>query len=525
MITVSGIKLPLGSGEYEAVTRAKKLLGHPQGGSWHMRRMSYDLRRGSAMQVCSVVAEFDDAEYEQKLAARCNDARYSEKLRFCPQAGSEALPHRPVVVGSGPAGLFAAYLLSQYGYRPILLERGADVDSRVKAVEQFFAGGELDRSTNIQFGEGGAGTFSDGKLVTRIGDELCDYVLQTFVRFGAPQDILYKAKPHIGTDMLRGVVKRMREAIVENGGEVRFLCCMDDIAVQGGSVCGVQCTDEQLPAEVVVLACGHSARDTFVMLADKGLTLTAKPFSVGLRIEHLQSDVDRSLYGKLAGDPRLPKGEYSLSAQVNGRGVYTFCMCPGGQVGAAASEAGGTVTNGMSHYARAGENANSAVCVSVDGKDFGRNPFRALEFQRGLERAAFAAAGGSFAAPANDVASFMEGRRTLRIGKVKPTYPRELRGFDMEKVLGSELCASLRGGLSAFSHKMSCFGDGEAILTGVETRTSSPLRIARGEDRQAIGLRGLYPCGEGAGYAGGITSAAVDGLRTASAIIERYKPY
>ncbi|MBQ9959518.1 MAG: NAD(P)/FAD-dependent oxidoreductase [Oscillospiraceae bacterium] len=525
MITISGIKLPLGSGEYEAAARARKLLGNPEGGSYHMRRMSYDLRRGSAVQVCSVVAQFDDPALEQQLAARCPNARYSEKLRFCPETGSEHLPHRPIVVGSGPAGLFAAYLLSQYGYRPILLERGADVDSRVQAVESFFAGGELDRATNIQFGEGGAGTFSDGKLTTRIGDELCEFVLNTFVKFGAPEDILYKAKPHIGTDMLRGVVKRMREAIEENGGEVRFLSRVDDIHAENGRLAAVLCADEALPCEVAVLACGHSARDTFLMLADKGLTLTAKPFSVGLRIEHLQSDVDRSLYGKLAGDPRLPKGEYNLSAQVGGRGVYTFCMCPGGQVVAAASEAGGTVTNGMSCYARDGENANSAVCVSVDGKDFGRNPYRALEFQRSLERAAFAAAGGDFAAPANDVASFMAGKRTLNIGRVKPSYPRELRGFDMEKVLGSEICRALRGGLAAFSQKMRCFGDGEAILTGVETRTSSPLRIARGEDRQAIGMQGLYPCGEGAGYAGGIMSAAVDGLRTASAIIERYKPY
>lgn len=525
MIIVSGIRLPLGSTEQQAADAAKKMLGNPENGVYHIRRMSYDMRRGRADQICSVTAEFADEEQEKKLASLCPGAQFSPKTAFAPVTGSEQMMSRPVIAGFGPAGMFAAYVLSEYGYRPLVLERGADVDTRVAAVENFFAGGDLDRTTNVQFGEGGAGTFSDGKLTTRINDELCDYVLNTFIKFGAPEAIRTKAKPHIGTDNLRGIVKAMREKIIENGGEVRFLSPLEDIAVRNGRVVGCRCPGGMIPAQALILACGHSARDTFQMLMSKDITVSVKPFSVGVRIEHLQEDVDRSLYGKLAGDPRLPKGEYSLSTHVNDRGVYTFCMCPGGTVVAAASEASGTVVNGMSNYLRDGENANSAVCVSVDSRDFGRNPYRAIEYQRELERVAYAAAGGRFAAPASNVSRFLEGKGGLTVGRVKPTYPRELRGYDLEKVLGTGISSCLRTGLRSFGLKLACFKDGDAVLTGVETRTSSPIRIERNEQRQAVGLEGLYPCGEGAGYAGGIMSAAVDGIRTAMAVMERYRPY
>ena len=524
MIVVSDIRLPLGSGEAEAAEAAKARLGNPENGEYHVRKMSYDLRRGNPTQICSVVARFSDEDLERELAEGKKKVSFIERKSFAPKIGLESLGARPVVVGSGPAGLFAAYLLAQYGYHPILLERGADVDSRVNAVSSFFATGSLNKDTNIQFGEGGAGTFSDGKLVSRIHDDLCDYVLHTFYRYGAPEDILVKSRPHIGTDELRLVIKRMRQAIETNGGEVRFLCRMDDILTSRGRVVGVRSSMGDIPAQAVVLAVGHSARDTFEMLAGKGLTITSKPFSVGLRIEHLQEDVDRSLYGKYAGDPRLPVGEYNLSARAGGRGVYTFCMCPGGEVVPAASEMGGTVTNGMSNHARDGKNANSAVCVSILEKDFGSNPFRGMEFQRNLERAAFAAAGGEYRAPASDVGSFLEGKKGLKIGHVEPTYARGVVAYDLWRILGDEYSGAIRDGILAFGKKMKCFSDTEAILTGVETRTSSPLRISRNEEREAIGLQGLYPCGEGAGYAGGIMSAAVDGLRTAAAIIEKYRP-
>ena len=522
MIIVSGIRLPLGSTSLEAEEAARKAVGLP--GDYALRKISYDCRRGNASMVCSVTVSLEDAETERRLASARSDMQFFQKQQLSPKPGTEKPEHRPVVVGAGPAGLFAAYLLSEYGYRPILLERGADVDSRSAAVTSFFSGGDLNADTNVQFGEGGAGTFSDGKLTTRISDGLCDYVLNTFCFFGAPDDILTRAKPHIGTDNLRAVVKRIREKIIENGGEVRFLCRMDDITVDDGKVTGIRCTGGDIAAETVILACGHSARDTYSMLMSRGALITAKPFSVGFRVEHLQSEVDRSLYGRLAGDPRLPAGEYSLSAQVSGRGVYTFCMCPGGSVVAAASETGGTVTNGMSFYSRDGANANSAVCVSVNPADFGSSPIRSIDFQRNLERAAFAAAGGMYAAPAADAGSFLDGRKGLSIGSVKPTYPRGLTAVDFERLFGSELTECLRGGLRAFAGKMNCFGSRDAILTGVETRTSAPVRINRGEDRQAVGIKGLYPCGEGAGYAGGIMSSAVDGLRTAAAVIERYSP-
>lgn len=522
MIIVSEIRLPMGSTREEAEEAARKAVGHE--GEYALRKVSYDLRRGQASMVCSVTASLGDPDSEKRIASSGKGMQYSERQQLRPRPGSEKMEYRPIVVGAGPAGLFAAYLLSEYGYRPILLERGADVDARTAAVGSFFRGESFDPVTNVQFGEGGAGTFSDGKLTTRINDGLCDYVLNTFCFFGAPDDILTRAKPHIGTDNLRSIVKRIREKIIENGGEVRFLCCMDDIKVENGKITAISCSGSEIPAHTVVLACGHSARDTYSMLMSRGAVLTAKPFSVGFRIEHLQEDVDRSLYGDLAGDPRLPRGEYALSEHISGRGVYTFCMCPGGTVVAAASENGGVVTNGMSRYLRDGTNANSAVCVSVGPEDFGSNPRKAIDFQRNLERAAFAAAGGGYAAPASDVGSFLDGKGGLRSGKVVPSYPRGVVAFDMEKLFGSELSQCLRGGLRAFSGKMDCFSDREAVLTGVETRTSAPVRISRDEERQAVGIRGLYPCGEGAGYAGGIMSSAVDGLRTAAAIIERYSP-
>jgi len=524
MIVVSDIRLPLEGSEEEAKEIARKRLGYPEGGSFQIRKMSYDLRRGRPSRICSVVVRFDSEEQEQELSQGKKGVAFSRRSRFAPVMGLQPMEHRPVVVGSGPAGLFAAYLLAQYGYRPILLERGADVDSRVAAVSSFFETGDLNRDTNIQFGEGGAGTFSDGKLVSRIHDDLCEYVLNTFYRYGAPEDILVKAKPHIGTDELRLVVKKMRQAIETNGGEVRFLCRMDDLIVSHGRVVGVRSSAGDIATENVILAVGHSARDTFEMLSGKGLLITSKPFSVGLRIEHLQKDVDESLYGKYAGDPRLPVGEYNLSVREGDRGVYTFCMCPGGEVVPAASELGGVVTNGMSNHARSGKNANSAVCVSVLGSDFGNNPYRAVEFQRNLERAAYAAAGGGYKAPASNVGAFLDGRKGLRIGRVEPTYARGVVAYDLWRILGEEYSRALSNGIRAFGKKMKCFSDAEAVLTGVETRTSSPLRISRTEERDAVGLQGLYPCGEGAGYAGGIMSAAVDGLRTAAAIIEKYRP-
>ena len=529
MIVFSGIRIPLeklddiGKQAAEAACRGfgiKESALHSRA----LRRVSYDARHGRITAVCSVLLELKDKALEQKLCETHAAAKLYEKTRLEPVCGSKsfgAIGHRPVVVGFGPAGIFAAYLLSLYGYRPIVLERGGDVQSRKKAAESFCAGGGLDTENNVQYGEGGAGTFSDGKLTTRINDPLCDFVLETFVKFGAPDDILYKAKPHVGSDKLPGIVKGMRQAIIQNGGEVLFGRRADDIVCNNGNLSAVVCDGQAIETAAAIIACGHSARDTILMLGKKGLRLEPKPFSVGVRIEHPQRDIDTALYGEYAGDKRLPKGEYALSAQIEGRGVYTFCMCPGGSVVAAASETGGVVTNGMSNYARDGQNANSALVAAV-GFD---NPFEGIEYQRGLERAAYEAGGGAYRAPAQDMAGFLSGRASLDIGRVKPTYPLGVTAYNLGVLLGPQIIRGLQKGIAVFDKKIKGFDAADAILTGPETRTSSPVRIERDpETREAAGMGGLYPCGEGAGYAGGIMSAAVDGLKSAVAIIERYKP-
>ena len=524
MLAVSGIRLALEEPDELAAERAVKKLGiSPQlVKSARLRRISYDARHGTVHKVCSALVELENESLERELSERCADASLYEKKTLTLSPGKSQLAARPVVIGFGPAGMFAACLLSEYGYRPLVLERGGPIERRVDAVEGFFAGGSFDTECNVQFGEGGAGAFSDGKLTTRINDPLCDYVLESFMRFGAPEDILYKAKPHIGTDRLRGVVRAMREHILRCGGEIRFGARVDDLVLREQKLCAVRCGGEEIPAGAAVLCCGHSARDTFEMLRRRGLTLSPKPFSVGVRIEHLQSDIDRAVFGKFAESPLVPRGEYALSAKAGGRGVYTFCMCPGGTVVAAASESGGVVVNGMSEYARAGKNANSAVVVSVGPEDFGGDPFAAIAFQRRLEKAAYEMGGGGFCAPAQDLQSFLNGKAGLRITRVEPSYPRGVRPGALKELFGETLSGALAQGIRGMGRRLYGFDGGGALLTGVETRTSSPVRIERGEDRTAPGAAGLYPCGEGAGYAGGIMSAAIDGLKTAAEIIGTY---
>lgn len=433
---------------------------------------------------------------------------------------------RPVVVGAGPAGLFAAWWLARAGARPLLLERGLDVDSRAEAVGRFWGGGALDPECNAQFGEGGAGTFSDGKLTTGMKDPRTETVLRLFVRCGAPEDILWEAKPHIGTDRLRPTVRRLREEIVSLGGEVLFSARFCDYASEGGRLKSVSFTrnglTETVEAGALILAVGHSARDVFALLEEKGVALLQKPFSMGLRIEHRQDWLDRAMYGGFAGHPALPAADYKLAVHLpNGRGVYTFCMCPGGQVVAAASEPGGLVTNGMSLYARDGENANAAVLVSVEPADFGGpGPLAGVELQRRLERAAFAAGGGDWRAPACCVGDFLAGRAASGFGSVRPSYAPGVRPVSPKEYLPPFIADSIREALPLFARKLRGFDGEEAVLTGVESRSSSPVRVPRGEDLCSVSLRGLYPCGEGAGYAGGIMSAAVDGLRCAEAALE-----
>lgn len=439
--------------------------------------------------------------------------------------GSEKTQYPPLVVGMGPAGLFCALLLAENGYSPVIIDRGDSVAERVKAHENFVKYGILDTESNIQFGAGGAGTFSDGKLLTRVNDPAVSYVLRRFCDFGAPEEILVKAKPHIGTDLLCGIVDRMLCRIEELGGKVMYRTRLDGIRRMGDGEIAAVTSKGEILCSSICLAIGHSARDTQEMLMKSGYAIEAKPFSVGVRIEHLQSNIDRAMYGDFAGHPRIGKGEYHLSDTTSGRGVYTFCMCPGGQVVAAASESGGVVVNGMSEFRRDGINANSAVCVSVRPDDYGNTPERAIAFQRNLERRAFSLGGEDYSAPVQTVGDFLSGKFGSEPTEVLPSYRNgQVRLASMDGLFPEFICKELRLGLNSFERKLEGFASETAILSGAETRTSSPIRILRNENLNAVGHGGVYPCGEGAGYAGGITSAALDGIKVAMGIMGRFAP-
>ena len=438
-----------------------------------------------------------------------------------PRRGGGGLS-RPVVVGLGPAGLFAGLTLAEAGLDPIVIERGRPVDQREKDVEAFWNGGALDPMSNVQFGEGGAGAFSDGKLNSGIKDPRCRRVLETLHAAGAPEEILYQAKPHIGTDNLKRTVKGIRERIIALGGTVRFETTLTGLRVEGDQITGAVVDDgEVIPTRHVILAVGHSARDTFEWLNEMGVRMSRKPFAIGARIEHRQADINRAQYGRFADHPALGAADYKLSVHLpGGRSVYTFCMCPGGMVVAAASEAGGAVVNGMSLFARDGENANSALLVNVLPEDFGEGDVLAgVRFQREWERAAFIAGGSDYRAPAQRVGDFLKGVPSERGGKVVPSYRPGVKWGSLDECLPGFVTDALREALPLLDRKLRGFSDPDAVLTGVETRSSSPVRIERDGETLNGSIRGLYPCGEGAGYAGGIMSAAVDGMRCAEAII------
>lgn len=500
---IHGISLPLSAGPEQACAQALKKAGLPQDTPCAVYRRSIDARRrGNIRRVYSVAVRTDR---QGELLKPLVFYRF-EPLRINRSA-------RPVVVGSGPAGLFCAYTLAEYGLGPIVVERGRDVDSRAADVEAFRHGGALDPDSNVQFGEGGAGTFSDGKLMTRINDPRCGRVLQIFNQCGAPDDILSDARPHIGTDVLRSVIKELRRKIICMGGVFRYNAKLTDIEAQGGRLRAIYLNGDRYDCALAVIAVGNSARDTFRMLAARGAPVQAKPFSVGFRMEYLQRDVDEAMYGADSG--QLPAAEYNFSKVfAQGQCVYSFCMCPGGSVINAASEPFSVVTNGMSLHARDGVNANSALLASVSFD----TPEQGMQFQEHLERAAYKLGGGN--APCTLKKNFLDGTVPTSFGRVKPTILPGAAFCDLESLYPPQTAALLRRGLHEFGKAV--IDRPDAVLTGPETRTSSPLRILRNRDSfESIGISGLYPCGEGAGYAGGIMSSAVDGIKTAEAVIQR----
>ncbi len=489
-------------------------------------RKSLDAREG----VVFVYTLRVEVKNEGAVLKKCRSKQVSrvEENSYLPPKAGAAPAVSPVVVGAGPAGLFAALTLAMAGAKPILLERGKCVEERQADVECFWSTGALNTQSNVQYGEGGAGAFSDGKLNTGTRDIHHPYILETLVRHGAPECILYDAKPHVGTDYLHRVLISMRRELLELGCEIRFSHRLTGLELRGGAVAAVQVEGPEgaytLPADHVVLALGNSARDTFEALYGQGIPMEAKPLAMGVRIEHLQKDIDLAQYKEQAGHPRLPASSYKLSCHLpTGRGVFSFCVCPGGQVVAAASEEEQTVTNGMSHFARDGENINGGFLVNVTPEDFGgASPLAGIDYQRQLERRAFAAGGGGYIAPAQRVEDFLAHRPSTGPGKVKPTYRPGVHWCNLWEVLPEFICLAMEEALPILDRKVRGFANGDAVLTGVETRSSCPLRIPRDAQGQSA-VRGLWPCGEGAGYAGGIMSAAADGLRIGEQVVKELR--
>lgn len=535
MIRANGLKVSVQKNRKEAI-RAKLSKQYrikaDKIGKITLKKLSIDARNKNDIKwVCTI--DFEVAGEEQILKKNKSLVKALSKEYTYPKPGGGKLKNRPVIVGFGPAGMFAGLLLSEMGYRPIILERGSSVEDRSKAVEDFWINGNLSERTNVQFGEGGAGTFSDGKLTTRIKDIRCQQVMNYLVACGGPEEIMYLNKPHIGTDILKTVVVNIRKKIIELGGEVRFNAQATDFVIEEDKIAGVVLASGQiLETEKVILGIGHSARDTFQLLKEKNISITGKPFAIGARIEHPQWLIDVSQYGNKDMREFLGAAEYALTHQAkNGRSVYTFCMCPGGSVVASASAKGQVVTNGMSEHARDKENANSALLVGVTPEDFeGTDPLAGMYFQESLEKKAFELGGSNYHAPITRVKTFLGesscGSNDLNKIEVNPSYTPGTTEISFDDLLPDYMTEAMREGIRTFGRRIKGFDMDRAVLTAIETRTSSPIRIVRDNmTLESLSTSGLYPCGEGAGYAGGIISSAVDGIKCAEKIIEMYQPF
>jgi len=526
MIRLTNIQLPLDHDD-QAMTSAvldRLSIAAEDLVSVHVHKRGYDARKKTNIVLIytldvettqneSLIEKFA----EHQLVKETPDMSY----QFVANAPAD-LQERPVVIGFGPCGLLAGLVLAQMGYRPIILDRGKEVRERTKDTFGFWRKKILNTESNVQFGEGGAGTFSDGKLYSQVKDpnHYGRKVLTEFVASGAPDEIMYVSKPHIGTFRLVTMVEQIRAKIIELGGEIRFSARVDNVQIDNGQMTGVVLADgEVIKSRHIALAIGHSARDTFQMLYDNNVYIEAKPFSVGFRIEHPQSVIDKARFGKNVGNPILGAADYKLVHHCkSGRSVYSFCMCPGGTVVAAASEEHGVVTNGMSQYSRAERNANSAIVVGIDPSDYPGNPLAGIDFQRALERNAYVLGGSNYDAPAQKVGNFLQGTSSETVGSVVPSFQPGIKLTDLSKALPDFCIEAIREAIPVFNRKIKGFALEDALLTGVETRTSAPICIKRGKDFQSINTQGLYPAGEGAGYAGGILSAAIDGIKVAEAM-------
>ncbi|HAS6184250.1 TPA: hypothetical protein I7160_12690 [Vibrio vulnificus] len=527
MIRLTELRLPLDHEEGALLEAITAKLGIPaeQVLSFSMFRRGYDARKKTNIQLIYTL-DIEVANQDKLLAKFSNDPHVREtpdmEYKYVAQAPAN-LTERPIVIGFGPCGLFAGLVLAQMGFNPIIVERGKEVRERTKDTFGFWRKRTLNPESNVQFGEGGAGTFSDGKLYSQVKDPnfYGRKVITEFVEAGAPEEILYVSKPHIGTFKLVTMIEKMRAKILELGGEIRFSTRVDDIHMEDGQITGVMLSNgEELKSRHVVLAVGHSARDTFEMLHERGVYMEAKPFSVGFRIEHKQSMIDEARFGSNAGNPILGAADYKLVHHCkNGRTVYSFCMCPGGTVVAATSEEGRVVTNGMSQYSRAERNANSAIVVGISPEiDYPGDPLAGIRFQRELESNAYRLGGENYDAPAQKIGDFLKGRDPSALGDVEPSFTPGIKLTDLEKALPPFAIEAIREAIPAFDRKIKGFASEDGLLTGVETRTSSPVCIKRDKEYQSVNLKGFYPAGEGAGYAGGILSAGIDGIKVAEAV-------